>query len=129
MLSFKDISDIDMIKTFLVNHNIGDRFSPKGLFFGAFDNEILFGVIQILLEDGKVYIHYIFLDEKYRGESLGNAMVKSLFNKLDVNGFETVYSRVENSYLEKVGFTKVNGEYQCDLVKMFSCSCNCSVGE
>ena len=80
MLSFKDISDIDMIKKFLEKNSIKESFSPKGLFFGAFDDGNLFGTTQIVLEDGKAYIQYVFIDKEYRGQGLGNAMVLSLIH-------------------------------------------------
>ncbi|MGM0395575.1 MAG: GNAT family N-acetyltransferase [Bacillota bacterium] len=125
MLSFKDVSDIDMIKKFLNKNDIWSEFISNGLFFGGFDDGSLFGVTQILLEDGKVYVQYVFLDKDYRGQGLGNAMIRSLLNKLEINGFHMVYSRVDNSYLEKIGFTKFKNEYQCDLKELFSGGCTC----
>lgn len=129
MLSFKDVSDIDAIKKFLSENNIRERFSQNGLFFGGFEDGEIFGITQILLEDGKVYVQYVFIDEKRRGQGFGNAMVRSLLNKLELNGFNTVYSRADNQYLEKIGFVKEDGEYICDLKHLFSegCSC-CSAG-
>lgn len=127
MLSFKDVSDIDMIKKFLHKNDIWDRFSSKGLYFGAFNDGVLFGTTQIVLEDGKAYVQYIYLDEEYRGQGLGNAMVRSLLNKLELNGFHMVYSKIENDYLEKIGFSMDQGEYYCDLKKMFSGGCSCCI--
>lgn len=129
MLSFKDVSDIDMIREFLQKNGIGDNFSQKGLFFGGFDDGKLFGTSQIVLEDGKAYIQYVFIDQEYRGQGLGNAMVRSLMNKLEMNGFGMVYCKVENEYLEKVGFTMDQGEYYCNLEDLFSGGCSCCSGD
>jgi ribosomal protein S18 acetylase RimI-like enzyme len=128
MLSFKDVSDIDMIKNFLNKNSIWEKFSPKGLFFGAFDDGKLFGTTQIVLEDGKAYIQFVFIDKEYRGQNLGNTMVRSLLNKLELNGFNMVYSKVENEYLEKIGFSIDQGEYFCDLKELFSGGCSCCMG-
>ncbi|MCR3955752.1 MAG: GNAT family N-acetyltransferase [Gudongella sp.] len=129
MLSFKDVSDIDMIKRFLNKNSIWERFSPKGLFFGAFDDGKLFGTTQIVLEDGKAYIQFVFIDKEYRGQGLGNAMVRSLFNKLEMNGFNMVYSKIEDEYLEKIGFSMDQGEYYCNLEDLFSGGCSCCIGD
>jgi ribosomal protein S18 acetylase RimI-like enzyme len=129
MLSFKDVADIDTIKSFLTKNRIKESFSPKGLYFGAFDDGKLFGTTQIVLEDGKAYIQFIFIDEDYRGQGLGNAMVRSLLNKLELNGFKMVYSKVENEYLKKIGFSLDQGEYYCNLEEMFSGGCSCCIGD
>lgn len=129
MLSFKDVSDIDMIKRFLDKNDIRDSFSPKGLYFGAFDDGSLFGATQVVLEDGKAYIQFVFIDQEYRGQGLGNAMVRSLLNKLEMNGFKMVYSKMDNEYLERIGFMIDQGEYYCDLEKLFSGGCSCCIGD
>jgi ribosomal protein S18 acetylase RimI-like enzyme len=123
MLNFKDVADIDTIKSFLTKNRIKESFSPKGLYFGAFDDGKLFGTTQIVLEDGKAYIQFIFIDEDYRGQGLGNAMVRSLLNKLELNGFKMVYSKVE------IGFSLDQGEYYCNLEDLFSGGCSCCIGD
>lgn len=125
MLVFKDVFDEEMIKGFLESNKVMKEFDPEGLYYGAFEKEMLIGIAQILLEGDKVYLHYLYLEEKYRGQGIGITLVKALFNKLELMGYKTVYSKAKDEYLDKIGFTEINHEYQCDINSIFSFGSSC----
>lgn len=125
MLVFKDVSNLDIINEYIEKNKLEELYFQDGLFFGGFEDDRLFGLCQVNFDEKGIAMGMIHVIEDYRGQGFGNAMVRSLFNKLDLNGIRFVYSPSANKYLDKLGFKFHGNVYGCDLKEMFNGGCSC----
>lgn len=125
MMVFKDIIDMESIDIYIKDNNLGELFFRDGLFFGGFQDDLLFGLCQVNFTENGISMGMIHITKEFRGQGLGNAMVRSLFNKLDLNGIKFVYSQSAHPYLEKLGFKFYDRIYGCNLEELFNKGCSC----
>lgn len=125
MLVFKDVSDMIVINKYIADNKLEELYFEDGLFFGALEDDHLFGLCQVNFDEKGIAMGMIYISESHRGNGYGNAMVRSLFNKLEINGINFIYSPSTNPYLDKLGFRFHGEDYGCNLNELFSGSCSC----
>lgn len=97
----------------------------NSIFFGGFDDDYLFGICIMEIEEQNAELIYLYIEPDYRNDKLGDALLKSTLNKLDKIGVKYVSYSETNDYLLKVGFKKSeNNHIYLELPSFFENQCN-----
>lgn len=129
MLVFKDIKDAALLSKYLLENGLEPRTLQDRIFFGGFEEDKLFGVCEAYLSDGGVFLGDYMVDNSHSGLGMEEAILKSLFNKLELNQVHYIYSKDKNDLLNKIGFKDSPEGYRLDLKKLFNGGCSCCGGE
>ncbi|MCK9442948.1 MAG: GNAT family N-acetyltransferase [Tissierellaceae bacterium] len=122
--------DKDDIVKLLGQEGILD-FNFGGTIYVAVEDEGLVGVGKGEKIKGKWYISNLVILKEKRGRGLGDALLRSVLNRINNQGAKWIYSKVNEKYLINKGF-ELNeiGELQLDMDEFFdqpcvgSCSCH-----
>lgn len=126
MLIFKEITNENLIKDFIKEFDIPYKKSERAIIYGGFDGDILFGLCKINLVKDHGVLDYLIISHSYKGDNLGDALLKSTLNKLDNMGIKEVIYLFLDDYLIKKGFVKREKDLYVALPGFFNKQCtNC----
>jgi N-acetylglutamate synthase-like GNAT family acetyltransferase len=125
MLVFKDITDEKLVLNYIYQKNLTDKVNSDGMYFGAFEDELLFGMCEAYMSSKGVTIGFVHVLPEYQNQGMEDTLLKSLFNKLELRGIKYVYSILKSELLDQLGFKDNEDGYKCDIEAMFSKGCSC----
>lgn len=125
MLVFKDITDEKLFLNYIDQNNLTDNANREGMYFGAFEDDLLFGMCEAYMSNKGVTIGFVHLLPEYQNQGMEDALLKSLFNKLELRGISYIYSNLNSELLDQLGFKDSGDGYKCDIEAMFSQGCSC----
>lgn len=128
MLVFKDIRDEDQLGKYLLENGLEPKTLRNSIFFGGFEDDKLFGICEAYLSDDGVFLGNWHVDDPHSGQGMEEAILRSLFNKLELNQIEYIYSKDKHSLLDMIGFQNSPEGYRLDLKKLFNGGCSCCGG-
>lgn len=128
MLIFKDITIEEQLLSYIDENGLQNKINEQGMFFGAFDDAQLFGVCEVFIPDKKAYLGVVHVKDEYSGQGMDDALVRSLFNKLELRGLKYIYSYSKGPLLDSLGFEESEEGYRCDLEELFRKGCSCCGG-
>ncbi len=128
MLVFKDIRDEEQLGKYLLENGLEPKTLRDGIFFGGFEDDKLFGICEAYLSDDGVFLGNWHVDDSHSGQGMEEAILRSLFNKLELNQIEYIYSKDKHSLLDRIGFQNSPEGYRLDLKKLFNGGCSCCGG-
>lgn len=108
MIVFKEIKDSKLFNT---------------LTYAGYKNETLFGKCRVNLNKDIAHLEVLEIDDNFRGNNLGEGLLRSTLNKLDKIGIKKVYYKCYNPYLIKMGFMKEDNRVYVDLPNFFNSKC------
>ncbi|MDY0255761.1 hypothetical protein [Gudongella oleilytica] len=129
MLVFKDIRDEDQLGKYLLENGLEPKALRDSTFFGGFEDEKLFGICEAYLSDDGVFLGNWHVDGSHSGQGMEEAILRSLFNKLELNQIDYIYSKDKHNLLDRIGFRDSPEGYRLDLKKLFDGGCSCCGGE
>lgn len=122
--------DKDDILKLLKQEGILD-FNFGGTIYVAIEDEGLVGVAKGEKIEGKWYIEDLVILREKRGRGLGDALLRSLLNRINNQGAKWIYSKEKEGFLIDMGFELNNiDELQLNIDDFFnkpcdgSCSCH-----
>ena len=128
MLELREFKEDErqQIEELLSYENIEDLSLDRNVTVLVEDGLVL-GVCKVNRVKEKVYLQYLIIKEASRGDKLGDGLLRTVLNKLDLQGLEKIYYDFPDSYLVKKGF-KENGQglLELDISKFFNVGCTCS---
>lgn len=126
MLIFKEVTDENLIKDFIKEFEIPYKKSEGAIIYGGFDGDNLFGLCKIDIETDHGTLDYLIISPRYKGDNLGDALLRSTLNKLDNMGIKEVIYLFLDDYLIKKGFVRREKDLYITLPDFFNKSCkNC----
>lgn len=129
MLVFKDIRDKEQLNKYLLENGLEPNTFHDSIYFGGFEDDKLFGICEAFLTDKGVFLGDWHVDSSHSGQGLEEAILRSLFNKLELNQIDYIFSREKHNILDKVGFQDSPEGYRLDLKRLFNSGCSCCGGE
>lgn len=129
MLVFKDVSNENELLEFLDQNNIVDIVHENGLFFGGYEDEKLFGIAEAYYDEGKLFLGVIKVSPLFENQRMEEAIMRSLLNKLELNGNHYIYSWENEALHKSVNFEEDGKFYRCDLKALFNKGCSCCGGD
>lgn len=97
------------------------------LIYVIVEDNFIKGACKIDNDGENGLLKYIVVEEKSRGQNLGEGLLRSTLNKLDKDGIETVYYKELDPYLLKKGFLKTNdNNLELNISDFFGIGCKCS---
>lgn len=125
MLVFKDITDERLVLNYIGQNNLSYKTNRDGMYFGAFEDELLFGLCEAYMSNRGVSVGFVHVLPEYQNKGMEDALLKSLFNKLELRGIKYVFSNLNNELLDQLGFKDDDDGYKCDIEAMFNKGCSC----
>lgn len=129
MLVFKDIKNEDELLDYLSENGLGLLEFNNGIFFGGYEDDKLFGIAEAYLKNDRVFLGVNHIVEDHSGQGMEEAILRSLFNKLELNNIDFIYCDTKSALLDKIGFEERSEGYLLDLKKLFDSGCSCCGGE
>lgn len=108
----------------IIYKEIVDNELISQLTYGGFEDDIFFGKCKVNLNGETADLELLEVIEKYRGNNLGEGLLRSTLNKLDKIGIKKVYYNCDNSYLIRKGFLKENDIIYVELPDFFNLGCS-----
>lgn len=126
MLIFKEVSDENLIKEFIKEFDIPFKRSEGAIIYGGFDGDVLFGLCKINISNDHGILDYLIISNSFTGDNLGDALLRTILNKLDNMGIKEVIYLFLDDYLIKKGFVKREKDLYIALPDFFNKTCtNC----
>ncbi|MTI70227.1 MAG: GNAT family N-acetyltransferase [Firmicutes bacterium] len=134
--------DIQKLETFVKNSKSKltiDDILSNDLIYIMLIGEKIIGVTGAMMYDDKSLLNLIIIIKEERNGKLGDALLRSILNKLEKEGIKKVYSKVISKFLIKEGFKKIKPTtkllnelsikentdiLECNLETFFSKCCN-----
>ncbi|MBU5311081.1 GNAT family N-acetyltransferase [Tissierella carlieri] len=116
------IDEIDKIMSILKKEGIED-LNLDGIVYVVLDDNDLVGVGKVRLRDEKWTLEYLIIREDKRNQSLGDALLRAILNKLFNQGIENVYYRTNSTYLIKKGFILGGNQLELNIPEFFNKGC------
>lgn len=129
MLVFKDIKDKEQLNKYLLENGMEPKALHDSIYFGGFEDDKLFGVCEAYLSDEGVFLGDCHVLKDHSNQGMEEAILRSLFNKLELNQIDYIYSKDTSDLLKKIGFKDCPEGYRLDLKRLFNGGCSCCGGE
>lgn len=111
----------------IVFKEIKDNKLVNSITYAGYENETLFGRCQVNLNKDIAYLEVLEINDNFRGNNLGEGLLRSTLNKLDKIGIKKVYYKYYNHYLIKMGFMIEDNRIYVDLPDFFNSKCKKSI--
>ncbi len=118
-----ELKDIETIKELLNKSSFSNKDISK-----AFDNSMVVyekgnligysSYIDLKDKENTALIDCIFIVEEFRGQYIGDGLVRSILNLMKSRGISKVYTisnNKTNEFLDKLGFNQVNNDLSQDV--------------
>ncbi len=118
------IDEVDKIFSILKTEGIED-LNLDGIVYVVIDDRDLVGVGKTKSKDEKWLLEYVVIRDDKRNQSLGDALLRAILNKLYNQGIEYIYYKTDNKYLMKKGFVlNDDNMLELNIPEFFSKGCN-----
>ena len=122
---FKE-SEVQQIEDILLKEKINDLELNKNTIV-VVEDRIVLGVCRYVVENDNSWLKYLIVKENNRGELLGDGLLRTVLNKLDLQGVKRIYYSNIDTYLIKKGFKENDkGLLELNISEFFSVGCKCS---
>lgn len=117
--------EIQQIKDILIKEKINDR-DLNGIIVVVVEDNIVLGLCKVEIIDSNSWLKYLVIKEDSRGENLGDGLLRTVLNKLDLKEIKMIFYDYINLYLIKKGFVE-NPECKLELniSEFFKGGCKC----
>ena len=119
-------TEIQQMKDILLKEEIEDLELDKDVIV-VVEDDIVLGVCKYEIKNGDSWLKYLIIKEDNRRQFLGDGLLRTVLNKLDLQGIKMMFYDNVDSYLIKKGFIE-NGEgiLELNISEFFSVGCKCS---
>ncbi|MFA5576057.1 MAG: GNAT family N-acetyltransferase [Tissierellaceae bacterium] len=126
MLIFRKYKDNDRrgLEQLLADEGMAD-FNFDGLIYLAIEDGALVGLAKGDKFKNRWFLEYLLIAKDKRGRGLGDALLRSILNRMNNLGARWVYSTRSEDYLLYKGFTLNEfGELELDVDEFFDKPCD-----
>ena len=119
-------TEIQPIKDILIKEGISDLELNENIVVVVEDN-ILLGICKVEIEGTNSWLKYLIIEESSRGKFLGDGLLRTVLNKLDLQGIRKIFYDKSDLYLIQKGFSKnEEGRLELNIPEFFTVGCKCS---
>lgn len=119
--------EIQQIKDILKKEKINDLKINSDLILIVVEDNIVLGLCSVGINNSEYWLKHLIIKEDSRGQELGDGLLRTMLNKLDLQGVKKIYYKNIDSYLVKKGFIKNNkGFLELNILEFFTDGCTCS---
>ena len=118
--------ETQQIKDILIEEKINNLDLNENIVVVVEDNIVL-GVCKFEVKDSNSWLKYLVIKEDSRGEALGDGLLRTVLNKLDLEGIKKIFYDGIDLYLMKKGFMKKSEDVlELNISEFFTGGCSCS---
>lgn len=118
-------TEIQQIEDILLEEKINDLELNKNIIVVVEDNIVL-GLCKFEIENENSWLKYLIIKKSNRGQYLGDGLLRTVLNKLDLQGIEKMFYNDMDLYLIKKGFKEnKEGILELNISEFFSIGCKC----
>lgn len=132
--------NFNKVKELLNNNNIEYEINPESIIYTMEENNIVLGAVQARVIDRYAILDYILIDKKFRGNKLGDGLLRSILNYINKNNIKYIYCNYNNNFFINEGFEKIDYKetpeevkneitsdniLMCNIESFFSSGCHC----
>lgn len=111
------------LKKLLIEEGIED-LELDGIIYIVLDNDLLIGASKVTEECNKWILQYIVIKDEFRGQKLGDGLLRAVLNKIVNQGIKEVFFKSTDPFLINRGFIQTNNnEIKLDLENFFNKEC------
>ena len=128
MLEFRGYKEdeVQQINDILINEGINEmKLSDKILV--VVEDNIVLGLCKVEIRNLNSKLKYLIIKENSRGQRLGDGLLRTIINKLDLQGIEKMFYDKIDLYLLRKGFMEnKDGILELNISEFFKVGCKCS---
>ena len=114
------------IKEILIKEKINDLELNEDIVVVVEDNSVI-GICKFEIKDSDSWLKYLIIREDSREDGLGDGLLRTVLNKLDLQGIKKMFYDNMDLYLIKKGFiVNPEGVLELNIREFFTGGCSCS---
>ena len=119
--------EIQQIKDILNKEKINDLKINSDLILIVSEDNAVLGLCSVEIKNSEYWLKHLIIKEDSRGQELGDGLLRTMLNKLDLQGIKSLYYKDIDSYLVEKGFIKnEKGFLELNISDFFTNGCTCS---